>query len=627
MKRKILFVSFIALLVSVFFVFDLSQYLDLAYLKAQQATFNAEVSEQPVKSALIYMAVYIAVAAVSLPGVSILTLAGGALFGFWWGSLLASFASTIGASFGFLVARFLVRAPLERRFERSLKLINRGLKQDGPLYLLTVRLVPIFPYNIVNLLMGISTLPLRTFYFFSQLGMLPATMVFVNAGTQLAGVDELSQVMSPGILGSLALLGIFPLVAKFGADWLRVRKFRNAFPPPSHVDRNLIVIGGGSAGLVAAYVAAAAKAKVTLIESNQMGGDCLNTGCVPSKALINAAKQIHRYQYHREIIGLDEVDAKVDFARVMDRVHHAINTIAPHDSIARYESLGVECIKGQARLVSPYSVEVDGKELSARAIIVATGAKPAVPAIPGLDDIQYLTSENLWLLRELPQRMVVLGGGPIGCELAQAFARLGAQVTQVEMAPRLLPREDDEVSQFVAHTFSNEGITVLTGHRAVAFVKEDGTKTLVCQAGDDEETSIPFDAVLIAVGRSARVQGFGLEELGVDLRDVGTIDVDDFLRTNLPTVFAAGDVAGPYQFTHAAAHQSWYASVNALLAGFYKFAVDYRVMPWCTFCDPEVARVGITPSHGLWDAFPPACWWIPETLWTRTGELGHCTAT
>ncbi len=359
----------------------------------------------------------------------------------------------------------------------------------------------------------------------------------------------------------------------------------------SKFDYNVIVIGGGSAGLVSSYIAAALKAKVALIEKHKMGGDCLNTGCVPSKALLRSAKMLS-YAKRAQEFGFTRTTVEFDFAQVMERVQRVIATVAPHDSVERYSQLGVECIQGEARIVAPQTVEVNGKKLTAKSIIVATGARPLVPPLPGLDQISYLTSDTLWNLRELPKRFVVLGGGPIGAEMAQAFARLGSEVTIVEMAPHLLVREDAEVIDFVTQRFRDEDITVLTEHKAKMFSNRDGQKTLTCEH-NGKDVEIPFDQVLIALGRQANIKGFGLEDLGVQLSPRKTIEANAFMETNIPHLYVCGDVTGPFQFTHAAAHQAWYAAVNALFAPLRKFKADYRVMPWTTFTDPEVARVGL----------------------------------
>ena len=581
-------------LVAAFFAFDLGHYLNLATIKNRQAELEAWRAAQPVVAALLFFAGYVAVTALSLPGAAVMTLAAGAVFGLGWGTLIVSFGSTIGATLAFLTARWLLGDWVKARFGERMAAINAGVERDGGFYLFTLRLVPVFPFFMINLVMGLTAMRPRTFYWVSQLGMLAGTLVYVNAGTQLARIDSLSGIVSPGLLGSLVLLGVFPLVARKIVDAVQARKVYARWKRPARFDRNLVVIGAGSAGLVTAYIAAAVKAKVTLVEKHAMGGDCLNTGCVPSKALIRSAKFLSHVKRSQEF-GVRSAQAEFDFAEVMERVQRVIGEIEPHDSVARYTSLGVDVAEGSARIVSPWEVEItlhDGsvKRLTTRSIVIATGARPFVPPIPGIDQVDVLTSDNVWALRERPERLVVLGGGPIGSELTQAFARLGSKVTQVEMAPRILLREDADVSDLVTARFRSEGIDVLVGHKAERVEVVNGEKQLVA-THEGQEVRIAFDALLVAVGRVANLKGYGLEELGVTT--ARTVEVNGFLQTNFPNIYAAGDVAGPYQFTHTAAHQAWYAAVNALFDPFKKFRADYRVIPWATFVEPEVARVGL----------------------------------
>ena len=592
-KRWWLLAVFVVL-AGLFFAFDLGHLLTLASIKSRQADLQAWRAAQPLPAALLFFGAYVAVTAVSLPGATVLTLAAGALFGLGWGTLIVSFASSTGATLAFLTARWLLRDAVRSRFGDRLAAIDAGIARDGGFYLFTLRLVPVLPFFVINLAMGVTTLRTWTFYWVSQVGMLAATLVYVNAGTQLARIESVSGIVSPGVLGSLALLGVFPLAARKVSERFQARKVYARFSKPATFDRNLVVIGGGSAGLVTAYIAATIKAKVTLVEKHAMGGDCLNTGCVPSKALIRSARFLSHVRRASEF-GIRSAEADFDFAAVMRRVQRIVGAVEPHDSAARYAALGVDVALGTARIVSPWEVEIthpDGRvdKLTTRAIVIAAGARPFVPPIPGLDQVTVLTSENVWQLRQRPERLVVLGGGPIGCELAQAFARLGSRVTQVERLPRILAREDPEVSELVAARFRAEGIDVLTGHEAVRVEVSGGDKLLVVDA-DGEQRQIGFDAILVAVGRAANLGGYGLQELGVTTGC--TVEVNGYLQTNFPNIYAAGDVAGPYQFTHTAAHQAWYAAVNALFDPFKKFNADYRVIPWATFVEPEVARVGL----------------------------------
>jgi pyruvate/2-oxoglutarate dehydrogenase complex dihydrolipoamide dehydrogenase (E3) component/uncharacterized membrane protein YdjX (TVP38/TMEM64 family) len=580
--------------------YDLGALLTLDNLKASRDALQARVQAAPLATAGLFFVVYVAAAALSIPGALILTLAAGAMFGLGWGLLLVSFASSLGALLAFLAARYLLRDIIQARFGKALAPINEGVKKDGTFYLLTLRLVPVFPFWLINLLLGLTPMGAGRFYAVSQIGMLAGTAVYVNAGTQLAAIQSPGDILSPGLLGSFVLLGLFPLLAKAGVGWLERRKVYAKWAKPRSFDRNLVVIGAGAGGLVSAYIAAAVKAKVTLIEGHKMGGDCLNFGCVPSKALIRSAKMAKQLKKAHEL-GVADAAGRVDFAAVMQRVHGVIRGIEPHDSVERYTGLGVEVLQGQARITSPWTVEVklaDGRvqTMTTKSIVIAAGASPFVPPIPGLKEAGFLTSDTVWGLTELPRRLVVLGGGPIGSELAQSFARLGSAVTQVEMAPRIMVREDPEVSELVTASLRADGVNVLTGHQAVRIEVADGQKRLIAKHGE-REVVIPFDELLCAVGRSPRVTGYGLEELGIPLTPRKTVQTNAYLQTLYPNIYAVGDVAGPFQFTHTAAHQAWYAAVNALFGRFRRFKADYSVIPWATFTDPEVARVGLSETE------------------------------
>jgi len=602
MIKKVILILLVLAAVISFFVFDLNQYLSLESLKNSQSSFAELYAASPWLVASVFFLIYIAVTALSLPGAAIMTLAAGALFGLTTGTLLVSFASSIGATLAFLASRFLFRDAVQQRFGDKLKAMNEGIARDGAFYLFTLRLVPVFPFFLINLLVGLTPLRAVTFYWVSQLGMLAGTIVFVNAGTQLAAINSLAGILSPGLLFSFVLLGIFPILAKKAVQWIKKRRVYARWSKPASFDRNLIVIGAGAAGLVSSYIAAAVKAKVTLVEAHKMGGDCLNYGCVPSKAIIKSAK-LAQQMAHADRYGLEKGTPKFSFKAVMARVHAVIREVEPHDSVERYTGLGVEVLQGYARIVDPWTVEItlhDGsiQKLTTRSIIIATGARPFVPPLPGIEDVGYLTSDTLWdafaKLDQAPERMVVLGGGPIGCELAQSFARLGSKVTQIEMAPRIMIREDEEISTLAQQSLEEDGVAVLTGHKALRFEIKGKKKSLIVEY-QGEEKRIGFDEILCAVGRVARLDGYGLEELGVDTGR--TVPTNEYLETLYPNIYAAGDVAGPYQFTHTAAHTAWYATVNALFGSFKKFKVDYSVVPWTTFIDPEVARVGLNEQE------------------------------
>jgi len=580
--------------------FDLGRLLTLEQVKSSRDALVNFYAAQPLLTIFVYFVVYVLATAASIPGAVILTLAAGTLFGFGLGLLLVSFASSLGALLAFLVARYLLHSTIQARFGKSLKPINEGIARDGVFYLLTLRLVPLFPFWLINLLMGLTPMSGARFYIVSQLGMLPGTAVYVLAGTQLATIESVGDILSPALLGSLLLLGSFPLIARTLVNWLAQRKVYAAWQKPKKFDRNLIVIGAGAGGLVTAYIGAAVKAKVTLVEGHKMGGDCLNYGCVPSKALIRSAKVAKQLKTAKDF-GVENVTGHVNFQAVMQRIHDVIKLIEPHDSVQRYTDLGVEVLQGHAVIRTPWSVDItlpDGQTqtLTTRNIVIAAGAQPFVPPIPGLKEAGYLTSDTIWNLTELPPRLVVLGGGPIGCELSQSFARLGSQVTQVEMASQLLGREDPEVSDQVKHALQSDGVEVLTEHKALRIEIVAGEKQIIVQHGDVEK-AIAFDHILCAVGRSPRVTGYGLEALGIPLTSKNTIDTNAYLQTIYPNIFAVGDVAGPFQLTHAAAHQAWYAAVNGLFGTFKRFKVDYSVMPAATFTDPEVARVGLSEAE------------------------------
>lgn len=597
MKRTVIGILFV-LAIAAWFLFDLGQYLTLDSLKAQQQQLDAFYQAKPLVVIAAFFVCYVTLTALSVPGAAIMTLAAGALFGVVTGTVLVSFASSIGATLAFLASRYVLRDGVQARFGSRLKPVNEGIARDGAFYLFSLRLVPVFPFFAVNLLMGLTPIRTWTFYWVSQIGMLLGTVVYVNAGTQLAQIKSVGDIASPGLIGSFVALAALPWIARWIMGLVRACRIYARWTHPRRFDRNMVVIGAGAAGLVSSYIAATVKARVTLVEANKMGGDCLNYGCVPSKALIKSAKIAHAMR-HADDYGLEAATPHFSFRKVMARVHAIIAAIEPHDSVERYTGLGVDVVNGYARIVDPWTVEIacdDGKveRLTTRSIVIAAGAEPVVPALPGLEHSGYLTSDTLWErfaeLDQMPRRIVVLGGGPIGCELSQAFARLGAQVSQVEQGARLLSREDDDVSELARAALTASGVTVLTGHEALRIERRDDERVIVLLS-DGGEVEMGFDALIVAVGRKPRLTGYGLEDLGIETDR--TVVTDEYLATIYPNIFAAGDIAGPYQLTHVAAHQAWYASVNALFGQFRKFKADYRVIPRATFIDPEVARVGI----------------------------------
>lgn len=600
--KKIVIIVAVVLAILAFLYFDATSLLTLENLKARQSEIDGWYQANPLAVIAIFFLIYVALTAFSVPGAAVLTLAAGAIFGLAAGTIIVSFASTIGATLAFLASRYLLRDTVQSRFGERLKPINDGVQRDGAFYLLSLRLVPVFPFFIINLLMGLTPIRARTFFWVSQLGMLLGTIVYVNAGTQLARIESLGDIASPGLLASFTALGLLPWIGKWILSMIRKRRVYARWNKPQTFDRNLVVIGAGSAGLVSSFIAATVRAKVTLVEASKMGGDCLNYGCVPSKALIKSARVAEQMR-RADTYGLKGADPQFSFKAVMQRVHDIIAAVEPHDSVERYTSLGVDVAKGYARIVDPWTVEIareDGtaQRLTSRAIVIAAGAEPIVPPLPGLEQSGYVTSDTLWetfaKLDEMPRRIIVLGGGPIGCELAQAFARLGAEVSLVQRRARLLPREDGDVAELARSALEASGVAILVNHKAVRIDAASEEKRLIIEHSGAER-ALAFDALIVAIGRKARLTGYGLEDLGINTDH--TVVTDDYLATIYPNIYAAGDVAGPYQFTHVAAHQAWYASVNALFGQFRRFKADYRVIPWTTFIDPEVARVGLNEQE------------------------------
>lgn len=598
--KKLLLLGLIIGLVSIF------------YLSGDQwllpETYQALYQNHPLESAGLFFTIYVLVTALSIPGAALMTLIAGAVFGLSQGLLIVSFASSLGATLAFIMSRLLLRDWVQDKFSNHLKTINAGIEKDGPFYLFTLRLIPVVPFFAINLLMGLMPISAWRFYWVSQVGMLAGTAVYVNAGAELGELIvsgegfSLAGVMTPGLLGALALLAIFPWVARAVMSKIQAKrsllKRSNGRAKPKNFDDNLIVIGGGAAGLVSSIIGSAVKAKVTLIEKHKMGGDCLNTGCVPSKAIIHAAKIVHENKKGHQQGLLFGEPASIDFKQVMAHVHDSIKAIEPHDSIERYEDMGVSCATGQAKIISPWEVEIqhaDGRSevRSAANIIIATGGRPRIPKIPGLDQVAYYTSDTLWQITELPKRLLVLGAGPIGCELGQAFARLGSQVSIVDKGQSLMPREDEDVSKLIADTLVGEGINHVSGC-AISQLERVSDHYL---AKLDNGEEIEFDALLLAIGREGNTESLGLENIGLKTDKNGFLDVDEYLQSDCPTVYACGDVIGGYQFTHVSAHEAWFASVNSLFGRFKRFKADYRVIPWATFTSPEVARVGISEKE------------------------------
>lgn len=569
----------------------LSGGIDAAAAGALVARLEAWRAAHPGWLPGLYFLGYVVVTALSLPVAVWMTLGAGALFGFWGGVAVVLPAASLGATGAFLAARHLardwVRARLAARLGPRLAAIEEGLARDGAFYLFSLRLIPVVPFFAVNLAFGLGPMRARTFLWVSFLGMAPGTAAFVLAGRQLGQIAQPADVLSPGLIGAFVLLGLMPWLARGGLALVAARRRAARWPRPKRVERNLVVIGGGAAGLVAAYVAAAARARVTLITDGPMGGDCLNTGCVPSKALIaaGAAAKAARGARHLGVTGAAPV---VDFPAVMAHVRATIAAIEPKDSAARYSALGVEVIRGRARLIDPWTVAVGERRITTRAVVLATGAAPVIPPIPGIEAASPLTSDTLWdhlaQLHEPPENLLILGGGPIGCEIAQALARLGVGVTLIE-AERLLPREVPEAGRLVSEAVAADGVRLITGRVA----RFEGREAVL-----EDGRRIGFGTLLLAVGRRARTEGFGLEELGIPAGAV--IETNAWLQTLHPNIYVAGDAAGPVQLTNAAGHQGWIAAANALAAPVWRFRAA-APMPQAVFTDPQVARVGPGPAE------------------------------
>lgn len=595
-----------------FFGFDLGDYFSLAYLQEQHYRIAGRYEQRPLEVLFAFLALYVTIASLSVPVTAVMTLAAGAIFGLFWGTVIVSLASAIGATVAMLTARYLFRDAIQKRWGLRLAEVNRGIEKEGIFYLFTLRLIPVLPFAVVNLLMGLTRIKVWTYAWVSQIGMTAGIVAYVNAGTQLAKIDSLRAVLSPALIGSFVLLCVLPFAVKETALFFRHRKAyaRWKGDRPAVYERNLVVIGAGSGGLAAASIAATLKAKVTLVERGTMGGSCLNTGCVPTKALIRSARLAHQIR-HGSMVGLANGENSFRFKDVMQRIQEVVRTISAHESDEHCASSGMEVLHGHATIINPWKVAIalkDGSVITrtTRNIVIATGARPLIPALPGLADVGYLTSDSLWdefaKLDEPPRRLLILGGGPIGCELAQSFQRLGANVTLVERAADILNREDRDVSQVALQSLQADGVHVLTAHRAVrceppptSSVTRPTSRTfgpgvMVVQC-KGSESRIEFDALLCAVGRVPNLCGCGLEGLGI--LENGSLKTTDALQTVYPNIFAVGDVVGSYQFSHVAAHQAWHAAVNALFGGLRTFKVNYSAIPTATFTDPEIARVGL----------------------------------
>lgn len=595
MKRIIIFLVIIASIIFGVAFFDLTSYLTFDELKQRQLELQSLVSDNSFAAAAIFFLIYVLATSVSFPGALILTLAGGALFGLVQGTLLISFASTIGALFAFLVARYFLHDFVQNKFSDRLTLINQKVKKEGAFYLLFLRLVPAFPFFLVNLVMALTPIRAWTYYWVSQLGMLPATLIYVNAGTQIAKISSPSDIASPSMIFAFVLLGILPFITKGIISALKNNRAYKKFNKPHSFEYNTVVLGGGSAGLVAGYTTSTLQGKVALVERHQMGGDCLNTGCVPSKSILRSAKFVADIKDFASY-GLSNANYELEFKNIMARVHDKISIIEPKDSVARYTELGVHCEQGDAVVLSPWEVNVNDKILTAKNIIIATGATPALPNITDLDQIPYFTTDTIWSLTELPKKLLIIGAGPIGCELGQAFARLGSKVTIVYKQATILPNEDETAAKLVEASLLKDNVSLLTNFNSDKFINDFDNYSLV-GSQDDAFTTISFTHLLIATGRKANIGG--LEVLNLDLDEKGRIATNDTLQTKYPNIYACGDVTSSMQYTHTASHQAWYAAFNALFHPLKKFKCTLDNIPRAVFTDPEITSLGITEKQAI----------------------------
>ncbi len=592
---KLFIIMILIAIIALWFIFDLGKFLSLAAIKQELINFQSFVHNHYIAAFLGYFCIYIICIAFSVPGATILTMLAAALFGFWPAVLLVSFASTIGSTLAFLISRYLFRDTIARRFSKIYVKFDQEFKKNGNFYLLTLRLIPAIPFVIINTVMALTSMRVRDFYIISQIGMLPATMIYLNVGRELSQVSSLSNLISPSLLLSLSLLAIFPWIIKGFLAMINRKKLYKNFTKPQSFDYNLIVIGAGAGGLVSSYIGTKAGAKVALIERAKMGGDCLNYGCVPSKSLIRVAHAAHEIK-NAHHFGFQYDTVRFDFSKAMKHVQKSIEKIAPNDSVERYTSLGVECVSGDAKLISPWEVKVDGKSLTSKNIIIATGANAFVPPIKGLENIPYKTAENIWFINEFPKKLLVIGSGAMGCELAQTFARLGSDVYIVEMNERILALQDADAVKVLHDQLIADNIKIYTNHQLEAFSHEAGQNFAIISS-DGEQLTLDFDLALLAMGRKASTQGLGLEELGIELLPSGVIATNEYLQTTFPNIYAVGDVAGPYQFTHTASHQAWYAAFNALFGVIKRFKIDYNALPVVIYTSPELAQVGLTETQ------------------------------
>ncbi len=592
---------------------------------------------------VLLAAVYVVACVLFVPG-SILTLGAGAVFGLVKGFIAVSVGSVLGAAAAFLVGRTVARGWVERKVAGSprFRAIDRAVGANGFQIVLLTRLSPLFPFNLLNYAFGLTRVPLGTYILASWIGMVPGTLMYVYLGTAIGDLARLSAggaadeggtlrtvLFYVGLAAAVVVTVVITRIARKAlrqavceegparlagptevsaasraaplapADAANDELVRNVHPPdwvnPEPAPRyNLVVIGAGTAGLVTAAGAAGLGAKVALVERHLMGGDCLIAGCVPSKALLRAARAWAEVR-DAGAFGVEvPPGARVNFPAVMERMRRLRASLSPTDSAARFRGLGVDVFFGSARFAGPDTVEVAGRTLHFRKAVIATGTRPRRPDVPGLDEIGYLTNETVFFLTELPARLAVIGAGPVGCELAQAFARFGAAVTLVGNQPQVLPREDADAAGRVARSLERDGVRLLLGAKVMAAGRRGADKFVHVEAAGGS-TELLVDDILAGVGRSPNVEGLNLGAAGVDYDPDKGVHVNDRLRTSNRRIYAAGDVCSPSKFTHAADALARIVIRNALFLG--RARVSALVIPWCTYTDPEVARVGLNEQE------------------------------
>lgn len=589
-----LIVLFFVVATICFFWFDLEQYLTLEMIQAKSGALRDQVQAHPWWAGSVFFAAYVALTVMSFPGTVVLTLLAGALFGLVGGTLMVSFASNIGALFAMLISRFLLRDWIQRRFAKQIASINRGLERDGAFYLFSLRLIPLVPFVLLNPALGLTRVSMWTFWWTTQAGMLPGHAIYVGAGRQLARIREISDILSPSLIGTLALLAIFPLAATKLLTLYKARKVYSGWQKPKSFEHNLVVIGGGSGGLTAARIAASMKARVALVERERLGGAALHSGSVPARALMRAAN-LHHTLRQGGTLGI-RMHTEVDFAEVMRQVRRTLDEAQGQVTAESSKTAGLEMVRGSAQLTSPWSVQVGNRTLCSRAIVIATGSHAIIPPIPGLEEVEPLTCENVWDLQQRPERLLVMGGEANACELAQAFQRLGCQVTLVVEGDMLLASAEPEARQAVTDALCADGVQVLLKVSPQRFEVAESERRLVCSI-DEQNRFLAFDQVLLALGREAHLHDLGLEKLKLSTREDGSLEVDEYLATRYPNIYAVGAVTGPDSSFQSAKHHAWYAAANGLFSGFRRFMVSDRVVPRVAFTSPEIASVGLTEAQ------------------------------